>query len=88
MVRKLEIISKFMTLQTRRQIIKLHIVASISVSKGKQIMKFDQLIEHYMHSAEYSPKPFYKNSKLNISLDQQSEMLQSLILLYVKVEVY
>ena len=31
---------------------------------------------------------FYKNSKLTISLDQQSEMLQRLFLLYVQVEVY
>ena len=30
----------------------------------------------------------YKKSKLSVSLDQQSKMLQSLVLLYVKAEVY
>ena len=31
---------------------------------------------------EVNLRPFYKKSKLNISLDQQSEMLYSLSLLY------
>ena len=31
---------------------------------------------------EANLRPFYKKSKLNISLDQQSEMLYSLSLLY------
>ena len=35
-----------------------------------------------------SPRTFHKKSKLSISLDQQSETLQSLFLLYVQVEVY
>ena len=30
-----------------------------------------------------SPRPFYKKSKLSISLDQQSKMLLSLFLLYI-----
>ena len=40
--------------------------------------------------AEASPRPFYKNSNLSMSLDQQSEMLYSLFycLLYVQVETY
>ena len=37
---------------------------------------------------EGSPRPFYKKSKLSIALDQQCEMLYSLFLLYVQVEVY
>ena len=37
---------------------------------------------------EASLRPFYKKSKLGIYLDQQSEMLQSLFLLNVQVEVY
>ena len=37
---------------------------------------------------EASSRPFYKNSKLIVSLDQQSEMLHSLLLFYVQVEVY
>ena len=35
------------------------------------------------HSGEAGLRPFYKKSKLSISLDQQSEMLYSLFLLYV-----
>ena len=37
---------------------------------------------------EASSRPFYKKPKLSISLDQQSEMLKSLLLLYVQVIVY
>ena len=62
-------------------------------------MKFGELIECKMRNiilqksyiecgGEASPRPFFKKSKLNISLDQQSEMLLKLFLLYVQVEVH
>ena len=62
-------------------------------------MKFGQLTEYNMRNiflekscakcgGEVGPRPFYKKSKLNISLDQQSEMLYSLFLLYDQVEIY
>ena len=62
-------------------------------------MKFDQLIEYNMRSIFLenpyticggggSPRPFYTKSKLSISLDQQSEMSQTLFSLYAQVEVY
>ena len=62
-------------------------------------MKFGHLIEYRMENIflkkwyakcddEASPRPFYKKLKLNTSLDQQSEILYSLFLLYVEVEVY
>ena len=35
-----------MTLQTGQQLIKIHILSNISISKGKQAMKYGQLIEH------------------------------------------
>ena len=35
-----------------------------------------------------SPRPVFKKSKLNISLDERSEMLHSLFLLHVQLEVY
>ena len=75
-----------MTLQTRKQIIIIYILPKISRSKGKQTMKFDQLIEYNIinifleksyakYDGEVSPRSFYRNkSKLCISLDQQSEM--------------
>ena len=62
-------------------------------------MKFCQFVEYKMRNifleksyrkcgAETIPRPFSKKSKLNISLDQQSEMLYSLFLLYVQGELY
>ena len=87
-----------MTTQTTgQQLITIHILPNISRSKGNQTIKFGQLLEYSMRNiflrksytkcgGEASPRPF--KSKLSISLDQQSEMLQSLFLLYVQVEVY
>ena len=62
-------------------------------------MKYGQFIENIMrnnfveksfpkYGEKASPRPFYKKSKFNISLDQQSEMLYSLFLLCSQVEVY
>ena len=60
-------------------------------------MKFVQLIEYNMRNivieksypkcgGKASPRPFYKNSKLRISLEQQSKMLHSVFLLYSQVD--
>ena len=62
-------------------------------------MKFDQLIECNMRNIfpekpytkcgeEVSPRLFYKKSKFSIPLDQLSEMLWRLFLLYGQVDVY
>ena len=62
-------------------------------------MKFGQFMESNMRNVflektytkrgeEASSITFYKNSKWNISLFQQSEMLYSLFLFYTQVEVY
>ena len=67
-------------------------MSNISIGKGNQTMKFGQLIEYKMKyiflekpyiqcGREVSPRLFYKKSKLSVSLDQQSEILQSLLLL-------
>ena len=87
-----------MTSQTGKQSIPIHILP-ISWSKGNQKTKFGQLIEYNMGNIfleksytkcgeEASPRPFSKKSKLSISVDQLSEMLHSLFLLYVQVEFY
>ena len=67
---------------------------------GKRIdEKFSQLIEYSMRnifliksykisSREIIPRLFSKKTKLSISLDQQSYILYSLLLLYVKVQNY
>ena len=85
--------------QTEKQIITIHIFPNILLrSKDNQAMKFSQLIEYSMRSilleksytkcgGKAIPTTFYKKSKLSISRDLQSEMLYSLLLLYVQVEV-
>ena len=61
--------------------------------------KFGQSIKYSMRNTflekifiksvgETSPRPFSKKSKLSIFLDQQSEVLQSLSLLFIQVEDY
>ena len=62
-------------------------------------MKFGQLVEYNMrniflekscikYGGRTSPRPFHKKSELSISLDQHSDVLNSLFLLYVQVEGY
>ena len=86
MIRKLRLISRFITSHIGQHIITILKLFNISRSKGNQTMKFGQLIEYKMRKnfleksytkcgGEASPKPFYKKSKLSTSLDQQSEML-------------
>ena len=88
-----------MTSQTGQNIITVYTLANISRSKGNQMMRFVLLIEHNMRnifleksyticSKETSQRPFYKKSKLSMSLDLLSEMLHCLFLLFVQVEVY
>ena len=72
-----------MTSQPGSQTITIHILPNISRSKDNQTMKFGQLIEYNMRNifaeksytkcgGETIPSPFFKKSKLSISLDQQS----------------
>ena len=78
--------------------ISIHILPNISRSKSNQNMKFSEFIEHNRniflknHTQNVLEKvvgdPFIKNTKLSISLDQQSEMFENLLLLYFQVEVY
>ena len=88
-----------MTSQPGKQTIAIHILPNFSRRKGNQTMRFGQLIKHNPRNVflensftkcdgETIPKPFSKKSKLSISLDQQSEVFYSFILLYVQVEGY
>ena len=74
-------ISKSMTSQLGKQTIAIQILPNISKSKGNQTMKFDKLIKYNIrnifldksckkYGGEPTPKPFFKKSKLSISLDQ------------------
>ena len=81
MIRKIKLISKFMTSQPGKQTIAIHILPNISRSIFNQAMKFSQLIEYNKRNifleksytkfgGETIPRPFSKNSKLSICLDQ------------------
>ena len=76
-MRKLWLISKFMTSQTKQQIITIHILPNISRRKGNQIMEFGQSIKYNIENIfleklyleELVPNSFIKKPKLNMSLD-------------------
>ena len=83
-----------MTSQPGKQTIKLRILPNISRIKVNQTVKFGQLIEHSTRNIfleilyiKYGGGTSRK-SKLSISLYQQSEILCSLLLLYVRVNGY
>ena len=48
LIRKLELISKHITLSTGEKVFTLHILTIITISKDNETMKFDQLIEYNM----------------------------------------
>ena len=93
-------ITKFFTSSTGKLlIITLRLLPNISRSKGNQTMKLGLLIEHDMRNVflknqtqnviaklASETRSLSKISELNLSLDQQSEILNSLILLFVKVK--
>ena len=95
LIRKIRLIFKFMTLQSGKQIIVMHILPNISRRKDHQTMKLGQLIEYNMRNnflgksytkcgGETTPRIFSKKSKVSISLDQQFKVLHGLFLLYGK----
>ena len=50
MIRKIKLISKFITSQPGKQTIAIQILPNISRSKGNQARKFDQLIKYNMRN--------------------------------------
>ena len=96
LIKKISLISDFMTSQLGQQTIVILILPNISRSKGNQTMKFGQLIECNMRNiflqrsftkcgGETSPRPFSEVLKWAMSLDQWSKVLYSLFLLYGKL---
>ena len=85
--------------QPGKQTVVIHILPNISISKGNQTMKCDQVIEYNMrnifletsyatYGGETIPRPFLKSLKLSISLDK---VTYSLFRLYDKlrdIEIY
>ena len=96
LMRKIKLISNFMTSQPGKQTIVIHILPNISRSKSNPTMDFGPLIECNMRNiffeksytkcgAATSPRLFSEKLKLILSLDQQSKILYSLFLLYAKL---
>ena len=56
LIRKIRLISKFMTSQPGQQTIPIHILPNTSQSKGNQVMKFSQVIED--NKGNISPSKF------------------------------
>ena len=102
LIKKIMLISIFLTSQPGYQTIAMHILLNVLRSKDNQIMQFGQLIERNMRNiflersyskcgGETSPRPFSKKLKLTIYLDQWSKVSYSLFLLYCKfrlIEIY
>ena len=81
LIQKIRAISKFMTSQSSKQTIAIHILLNISRSKDNQAMKFGQLIKYKMRNIsdekpytkcgrETIPRSFSKKLELSIFLDQ------------------
>ena len=96
LIKKIRLISKFMTSQPEKQTVALHILPNISTSNGNQTVKFGKLIEYNMRNISFEksyrkygeetiPRPFSKKWKLSMSLNQYSKVLYNLFLLYVKL---
>ena len=92
MIRKIRLISKFITSQPGLQTIAIHMLLNITRSKSNQTVKFDQLENYNMkkifleklytkYDGETILRHSSKNSKLSISLDQESNVLCSLFFL-------
>ena len=81
LIKKIRLVSNFMTSQPGYPTIVIHILPNISRSKGNQTMKFGQLIECNMrniflgksykkYGGETSSRSFSEKFKLSIYLDQ------------------
>ena len=98
LIRKIRLISKFLTSQAGKHTIVMHMLPNILRSKGNQTMKLDQLTEYNMRnilleklyikwSGETISRPFPEKSNLIISRDQYSKVLYGLFLLYAKLRL-
>ena len=99
LIKKIRLISNFMTSQPGQQTIIIQILSNICRSKGNQTIKFGQLIDCNIRNIfleksfrgcgrETSSRTFTEKLKLSISLDQYSKVLYRLLLLYGKLRAY
>ena len=96
LIKKVRLISNFMTSKPGQQTIVINALPNILRSEGYQTMKFGQLLECNIRNifpgksctkkgGETSPRPFSEILKLSPSLGQQSKVLYSFFLLYGKL---
>ena len=94
LIRKIKLISKFVTSQPGQETIAMH---NILRRKDNQAIKCGQLIEYQTQKTSTKcggdtiPRPFPRKLKLSISLDQYSKVLYCLFLYYAKlrtIEIY
>ena len=74
LIRKKRLIPKFLTSDSGKQTIAIHILPNISRSKGNQTMKFVHKKYFFEKSntkcgRETITRPFFKKSKIGLSLD-------------------
>ena len=90
----IRLISKFITSQPGKQTRAINILPDILRSKGKQTMKFGQLIEYNMRNifleksytkcgGETILRPFSEKPKLSISLHQRPERFCSFLKFFI-----
>ena len=96
LIRKIMLLSNFMTSQHCQQAIVIHLLPNISRINWHQTTEFGQLIECNIRNifldksctkcgGETSCRPFSETLKLSISLDQQPNVLHSWFSLYAKL---
>ena len=72
LIRKIKLILKFMTSQSGKQVIAIHILPNILRSKGNETMKFGQLVKYNLRNIfnvveKLFPDPFLQNKMEYIS---------------------
>ena len=96
LIRKLWLISKFLTSQTGQQIITIRTLPKVSRRKGKQKTKFDQLIEYYMRNTGWPTKisliffgdNFYKYKETSKIFSSQILEVYRILLVETTLESY
>ena len=90
LIRKIMLISKFVTSQTGKQTIAIHILSNISRSKSDQTMKFGQLIEYNMKhfSWKIMHKIWWKNYSQTLFQKIKIEHISELIVYKVLYSLF
>ena len=86
LIRKVRLISKFLTSEPEEQYIAIHILSNTPRGKGNHTTKFGQLIKYNSRNIflevwwKNYPEPFSEKSKSSIALDKKSKLLQFVVI--------